>query len=850
MAAIPEYREQVKSRPVNQTEIRVSTSDAAFGAGVGQAVQGAGQQMYKVADAINYKQQLIADAQAAEALNGLRDAKRQILMDPTTGLLNQTGANGMAVQQTGAEAMRTARERASEGLTGRALNAFNKQADEWDASSADRLIGHEATQTREYIVAQHGAAVAGFVEDAALSGADEGAFRSNIASAVAEQDRLEILKGTPPEEREAKRTALTSLAERQRILITAEKDPTQALALFEAARPGMTAKDQYEVGQTLEPLVLQAKTDAFISDFVQPGGVDLSAYAVEGGARAGAIEGLQPGFSAGIGQMFADAPPEIKEGLRIGSAYRSVERQAELWEQALAKYGSVAEARKWVAPPGKSQHGEGQAVDLKYASPEVKKWVHENAARYGMHFPLSNEPWHMEPIGARGGDHAHEGETAAQPDVRAEIAAAGIDVTPASEYLWRQLGPGLAPGLMQTAGTAPSTTVEKALGAAATQFLAANPQFKGKTVGEVVDWAAAQGGGGSAMAQPFFDVQAAYAAAMAMDDPRLQAEAFKRITAMQAMQNNVRDQARTDAQTSAWDNYVATGETNLGIEQRQAMGQSGWSSFQSAVEKDQLGLDMTNPDTHEELFRMSASDPQAFAKMNLSARYPELSRADRRAMVELQEAVRAKIRGDALTVEQKRVTMNYETMYDTADTVYNAMVPGAVSGEKASEAQKLARLDFQKQLTQRINEFYDKESREPNVMELREMATVLAMPVRIISPDDWTNMGTKGSFFEAAKRDDGSTFEVTMEYKDVPIDERTRLATLLTASNGGKVPTPEQITDAYEWQLQLDQGIAPAVDIGQVPQRIIDYEKSLDPAVTEDEIVERYRASLLAIGIN
>lgn len=109
------------------------------------------------------------------------------------------------------------------------------------------------------------------------------------------------------------------------------------------------------------------------------------------------FDGLNPTFEAAVNQMIADAPGSIS----ISSGFRSVQRQKELWNQALKKYGSPAVARKWVAPPGNSKHNHGLAADLKYASDEVKRWAHENAAKYGLTFPLSNEDWHIEPIGAR-----------------------------------------------------------------------------------------------------------------------------------------------------------------------------------------------------------------------------------------------------------------------------------------------------------------------------------------------------------------------------------------------------------------------------------------------------------------
>ncbi len=79
------------------------------------------------------------------------------------------------------------------------------------------------------------------------------------------------------------------------------------------------------------------------------------------------------------------------------SGYRSVEHQERLWQQALVKYGSEAAARKWVAPPGKSNHNHGSAADLG-GTEEGMAWMRQNAHRFGLHLPMSWEPWHVEPV--------------------------------------------------------------------------------------------------------------------------------------------------------------------------------------------------------------------------------------------------------------------------------------------------------------------------------------------------------------------------------------------------------------------------------------------------------------------
>lgn len=130
---------------------------------------------------------------------------------------------------------------------------------------------------------------------------------------------------------------------------------------------------------------------------------NLSPYLVSPD-RQGHLDGIDDSFRNQLGQMVQSAPPEIRSEIKLLSGFRSEDRQRQLFDAAVKKYGSVAAARKWVAPPGKSQHNHGSAYDLRYGSDEAKKWVHANAEKFGLQFPMAHEPWHIEPMGARAKD--------------------------------------------------------------------------------------------------------------------------------------------------------------------------------------------------------------------------------------------------------------------------------------------------------------------------------------------------------------------------------------------------------------------------------------------------------------
>lgn len=159
------------------------------------------------------------------------------------------------------------------------------------------------------------------------------------------------------------------------------------------------------------------------------------------------FDGMRPEFADALRQFLAAAPGA---GISITSGFRTPERQAQLWQAALAKHGSEAAARRWVAPPGRSKHNHGTAADLRYASPDTLKWAHENAGRFGLHFPLSNENWHVEPVGSRGGS---------APPAAVQTAEAGPGVTPGPAPAPEPAGPIAAPAPVVPAGALASLFV-------------------------------------------------------------------------------------------------------------------------------------------------------------------------------------------------------------------------------------------------------------------------------------------------------------------------------------------------------------------------------------------------------
>ncbi|WP_051324182.1 M15 family metallopeptidase [Candidatus Solirubrobacter pratensis] len=78
----------------------------------------------------------------------------------------------------------------------------------------------------------------------------------------------------------------------------------------------------------------------------------------------------------------------------VDSGWRSPEYQERLLREAVSKYGSEAEATRWVATPNTSAHVKGDAVDIGPSA--AAAWLSEHGAAYGLCQIYGNEPWHYE----------------------------------------------------------------------------------------------------------------------------------------------------------------------------------------------------------------------------------------------------------------------------------------------------------------------------------------------------------------------------------------------------------------------------------------------------------------------
>jgi zinc D-Ala-D-Ala carboxypeptidase len=93
----------------------------------------------------------------------------------------------------------------------------------------------------------------------------------------------------------------------------------------------------------------------------------------------------------------ADGVPMV-----VTSGWRSSEHQQRLYDEAVEKYGSEEEARRYVATPDSSAHVTGDAVDI--GPTDATSWLSQHGDNYGLCQTFANEMWHYELSTVPGGE--------------------------------------------------------------------------------------------------------------------------------------------------------------------------------------------------------------------------------------------------------------------------------------------------------------------------------------------------------------------------------------------------------------------------------------------------------------
>ena len=105
------------------------------------------------------------------------------------------------------------------------------------------------------------------------------------------------------------------------------------------------------------------------------------------------VANLAPDLLRALREAAAEA---VADGvtLSVNSGWRSPAYQNQLLREAVSRYGSEADAARWVATADTSPHVSGEAVDI--GNDRATAWLSVHGARYGLCQTYRNERWHYE----------------------------------------------------------------------------------------------------------------------------------------------------------------------------------------------------------------------------------------------------------------------------------------------------------------------------------------------------------------------------------------------------------------------------------------------------------------------
>lgn len=471
-----------------------------------------------------------------------------------------------------------------------------------------------------------------------------------------------------------------------------------------------------------------------------------------------AIDGLSDDMSDRLAAMMNDAPPFVKDGLDILSAYRSVERQRELWE-ASDKSG------KWVARPGNSQHNHGNSSDLGWkggkfaqAPKEVRDWVHANAEKYGLTFPMSYEPWHIETAEARGGkgNRVQRGQTV--PNT-AEYAQSRIDSAFSD---------------VDTSGFVAMTPTAASASDLYTKTIA---PF---TVG----------------AQPSLEGALAQAREMYADNPTKLAEAERQITD-QIKTQEAASKAEVDGLKKDVLRNIIGGGKVMDTDPRilEKIGSEGVSQLMTLEGKFSKGSteDKTDDATY---IRLTQMDPDEFKSISLMDYADRLSSADLKSFADKQaKLARPDVSAAYLATDRTRSQIVTEAQN----------ILGLDPGSDPDAALRLSKLN--KALDLQIAAHIETSGKQPTGLEIQKMVDDLLVEGKV-GGSGWLS-DDKAMVFELTP-EQRSTFYTADTVDDIAPENRQAVANVYRRIWGtSAAPGEEEAVQVYNDMVRVDLGGAP-----------------------------------------
>lgn len=817
------YREQVRSRGVNQQDLSVNATAEAAGAGIGRAAQGLGEGVMDVGLFVAARNELNAGNDARAAENQFIEATRQLRFDPEKGYLNTTGGNALQVRAKFEEQLEAERARIAGTLSPQARKMFQQNTDTLSNSVREQFIRHEATQLRSHTNDTRMASAEAYVNEALLNYNNPELFEQNMQRALAEQAQIARLNGMSPEATTLSQQKLVSSAYSGVISRMAGEGvggATRAKQFMDANIERFTAEDRAALDTVLRPLVLQDTARTRVNETVQRTGRPASTYQQQQQSTtdisfANRVRDVNLLLSdnyanetrrreSGNQQGRLDAAPRNADGTFLSSARGPYQFIESTWLN-MVKRAQAAGGATWA--DGLSRE---EILEMRWTGGSMK---------------------------GRDGDVqvANDEMFITFRQYNQEILQRqGYAPSPENEYLMHIFGEG---GGINVLKASPGAMMETIIGDKAAR---AN-NLVGVTAGQYRRRLATAYGSPDAPQYSQgaeYDFAALYSEALATmeTDPELGAAMMQEVQNRQKALDAAQGAERQTTFDNAWQRGIQTGDWSLSTDEALRMGSSLADSFRVAGQNTLTGIQYTDPVVFTSLKDM-ATDPNTrdqFVDLDLAdfLGSKELSNDDYVTLRDLQskiaEATSPEARQRALVdalggVDPGQLWNDVKTTYEL-ELGYDAD-PSDPAKMKEENRQQVAR--FRMALERATAEAIQAKAAagKPATLtplEQRALAYELLRPVEVqkegILGMSWVKVPTFDKHHQQSAR--GSERPLVTEFDDIPAPVAQAMGAMLPHIPDGPRKQAE-VQRLYNDAEIVRRGGTPTVTIEQVPNDII-----------------------------
>jgi len=744
---VAQYKQQVLGRPAFQQGVEVRASASAFGAEVGQGMQGLAQGVSQAGEAIRYVRERDAEALAKEQDVAFADDYRKELYDPESGFMYTQGRNavdGLASHESRLRALKEQRIAELQQINPRAAELFKQSANQREQEALTRSTVHGGQERVAVITQASKSRAESFQNDALTVYNDPKAVQANMDKGLAEVRQLGADQGWDAatlSQAEMKYASDTHLAIATRI---AMDDPIKADEYVSANKSKLLAADAANFQDKLKTAVITEKGGREASRIL--GELVANPTTPSAGPGSNAV-----GLTASVLRGF--------EGFRSDTYYDVDHERTGYGSDTITRAdGSVVKVQK------------GMRVTREDAERDLDRRIRaqENQIVTGKG-GIGMEAWSQ-----------------LDPAVRAGVTSVAYNYG----TLPTRVAMALATGDRNTIADAVESLKGHNNGVNADRR-----QQEADMIRTGAIPSRARGGSkGWAATSSYSDVMQQLAA---IQDPEVREIARKQVTAALELQSKAEVEQQKMLKREAFE-VVATGgdpmaipmevQAQLGVEGMQSL-----FSYQNTLAKQ--GEIKTDEVTFSSLNREWAKDPEGFAERDLTPYREKLSKEDYRAVEKLQTD---------FVSDQTKQKAKAATIDDVNGYISNTLDSVGLTAKQGDEDRTKQRALFELQMREYLAKVEETQGRPATPAEARAIADGLLLPYIVTTPvNNWPDSSETMYGFELGKQASTATITPAIKYEDIPTDLREAITAELRAE-GDEDITPEDIAVRYTQRVQLN----------------------------------------------